>query len=124
MKMFKTAAIISLLTMLCAVNASAWGKKEQGILIGAAAALTLPHLLNNHRYDSSGYYNNNFRYSTDILYARPSAPTVVNKVIYVEKNGNDPMHRRAKFHNYIHDQQQPTRVIVEHADGTVTIIER
>jgi hypothetical protein len=72
---------------------------------------------NRHYYDR-GYYH----------YNAPTAPVVVKqsepKIIYVERAKEDaPMHRRIKTHNYIYNQQ-PTRVIIEHADGTATIVDR
>jgi hypothetical protein len=137
MKIVKVTAIVSLLTMLCASNANAWGKKEQGFLLGAAAVLTLPHLIDSrHHYKSNVYTDrryydggHHYRYAPNVVHA----PTIVKveqskpQIIYVETNKEDaniPMHRKIKSHNYIYSDHQPTRVIIEHADGSATVVER
>jgi hypothetical protein len=140
MKMVKTAATVSLLAMLCASHANAWGKREQRFVWGAAAVLTLPYLL-NHRHHS--YYGSTYtdRHYYNYDKGRHYAPNVVNtqpiivqveqprpQIIYVEKakeeDTNILIHRRAKPHNYIYGNTQSLRVIVEHADGTATVVKR
>ncbi|MDR2081025.1 MAG: hypothetical protein LBP54_03960 [Campylobacteraceae bacterium] len=145
MKMVKTAATVSLLAMLCASQANALGKREQRLLWGTAAVLTLPYLLSHNRHHNSYYapsYNyNSGKHHYNYNKGRYYAPQVVNtqpvvvqveqpkpQIIYVEKaNEADtsvPIHRRVKPHNYIYGSNQPLRVIVEHADGTATVVER
>ncbi|MDR1615373.1 MAG: YrzE family protein [Campylobacteraceae bacterium] len=138
MKVVKTAAIISLLTIFCAGYANAWSKKDQRFLWGAAVGLTLPHML-VHRHHNSYYgstYTDRHHYNYNYNRGRHYAPAVVNtppvvvqveqpkpQIIYVEMDTSVPMHRKVKPHNYIHGSSaQPLRVIVE--DGTATIIER
>ncbi|MDR2100456.1 MAG: hypothetical protein LBP40_06505 [Campylobacteraceae bacterium] len=138
MKILKTTAIISLLAMLCASSASAWGKREQNFLWGTAALITLPYLFGHHKnstpsYIDRRYYDTGRYHAPNVVHHTPT--TIVNvepsrpQIIYVEKvkdDNNVPIHRRVKSHNYIYgsNQQQPTRVIVEHADGTVSVVER
>ncbi|MDR2790656.1 MAG: hypothetical protein LBB59_06755 [Campylobacteraceae bacterium] len=148
MKIVKTAAVVSLLAMLCASQANAFGKREQRLMWGAAAILTLPHLLDHRHHNSYGASYGNRHYNTyggkhhyNYNQGRYYAPNVVNtqpvvvqveqpkpQIIYVEKaneaDAGIPMHRRVKPHNYVYGGSQPLRVIVEHADGTATVVER
>jgi hypothetical protein len=120
MKAIKTIAAIALITTLAAANAQAWGKKEQGILIGAGAALMLPHLLNPNTYtykEPVRYVEQPVQYVYQTRYAEP-------KVIYVEKDDGRFSHRRAKRHNYINNRGAGDKVIIEHSDGSRTIVYR
>ncbi|MDR0666954.1 MAG: hypothetical protein LBF71_06055 [Campylobacteraceae bacterium] len=132
MNLVKTVVIASLLVMICTVPANAWGKKEQGFLLGAATALTLPHLLHSRPYYQSNahigryYHDRDRHYTPNIVHA----PTIVKveqsrpQIIYVQTDDvSVPAHRKVKSHNYIHNNN-PQRVIIEHANGAVTIVER
>ena len=120
MKAIKTIAAIALITTLGAANAQAWGKKEQGILIGAGAALMLPHLLRSNAYTYNQpvrYVDQPVQYVYETRYSEP-------KVIYVERDDGRFSHRRAKHHKYINNRGANDKVIVEHSDGSRTIIYR
>ncbi|MDR3345667.1 MAG: hypothetical protein LBS73_00690 [Campylobacteraceae bacterium] len=124
MKAIKTIAIVSLIAMLGAVNAQAWGKKEQGILIGAGAALLLPPLLQaatTPRYSEPvRYVEQPMRYTQ-----RVEQPRVIYVDRYIDRDERGFSHRTARGHNYINNQNQGgDRIIIEHADGTRTIIDR
>ncbi|MDR0468304.1 MAG: hypothetical protein LBG67_05580 [Campylobacteraceae bacterium] len=131
---FLTVAIIS---MFMAVNANAWGHKEQGILIGAGAALLLPGLLNpsNVYYNSRGYYGGNYnnRYYRDRYYLEPQVQYVRPQVTYVEAPKSEgkvvtisspaPSHRQQKQHVHVNKINPNDTVVIEYSDGTKTIIE-
>ncbi|MDR0580235.1 MAG: hypothetical protein LBG21_06500 [Campylobacteraceae bacterium] len=120
MKVIKTAAIISLITMLSAVNANAWGKKEQGILIGVGAALLLPSLLagkNTHYTQQPIQY---IQPSQPVQYIKPPQTTHIVKA----QKYNFP-HHKPKNHSYVNRKDYGSEtIIIEHADGSRTIIEK
>jgi hypothetical protein len=120
MKAIKTVAIVSLITMLSAVNANAWGKKEQGILIGVGAALLLPTLLagkNTH------YSEQPVQYTQPIQYTQHIKPPQTTYIVKAPKY--DFSHRKPKNHDYINRKDYGSKtIIIEHADGSRTIIER
>ncbi|MDR0761970.1 MAG: hypothetical protein LBF13_02840 [Campylobacteraceae bacterium] len=112
MKLCKTMIVASLLIIACSIPANAWGKKEQGFLLGAATALTLPYLISNHRYhEPVKHYGGHHRYAPNTVYTHTNAPTI----IYIENVQNDdniPPHRRVKSHHYINNQQADRKVII------------
>lgn len=144
--------IIMILSVLLPVSANAWGKREQGILIGAGlSALLLPSLMspsNNRYYDSRNYYYdrygrdyyNSYSYYGnnyyDRYYAKPKVEYVKPKVTYITPpttNNNEPVvtttqpatmkHRQQKEHVYINKVNPSDTVVIEYSDGTKTIIE-
>jgi len=142
-KLFLTVAIVS---MLMAVNANAWSKRDQGILIGAGAALLLPGLLNPSNYYSgrnyyngyynSGYYNNRYyrdNYYGNSYYSEPAIQYVKPQVTYVEAPKSESKtvvisnptmsHRQQKQHVYVNKVNPDDTVVIEYSDGTKTIIQ-
>ena len=119
MHFVKTMVIASLLVTICSIPANAWGKKEQGFLLGTAAALTLPHLIKHRHYEPvyGKYYHHapNTHHSPIIINIEQSTP----QIVYV-KDDNIPMHRKAKTHNYINNKQVD-RITIEQK---VTIVNR
>ncbi|MDR2635688.1 MAG: hypothetical protein LBC08_02535 [Campylobacteraceae bacterium] len=125
----KTIVIASLLVMICSAPANAWGKREQGFLLGAATVLTLPHLINHNRHydESARYYNDGYyRYAPNTAYRSNTPTTVVNieqnapEVIYIERDDGIPMHRKVKTHNYINNKQVD-HIIIERK---ITVVNR
>ncbi|MDR1461359.1 MAG: hypothetical protein LBI78_06930 [Campylobacteraceae bacterium] len=127
MKAIKTTVIISLAIMLSAVNANAWGKKEQGVLIGASAALLLPPLLqlgnnnrNHHYVRPTRHVQQPVQYVQPIQYIQPQQTTYI-----IQPQKYDFPHRQHKNHNYINKKDYASeRIIIEHSDGSKTIIEK
>jgi hypothetical protein len=122
MKAIKTVAVISLITVLSAVNANAWGKKEQGILIGAGAALLLPPLLQLGKSSHNQHYMSTqpAQYTQQIRYVEPRQTTYI-----IQPQKYDFTHRKSKNHNYINRKDYAGEtIIIEHADGSRTIIEK
>ncbi|MDR1008168.1 MAG: hypothetical protein LBL65_06360 [Campylobacteraceae bacterium] len=124
----KTIIMALLFVVMFSIPANAWGKKEQGFLLGAATAVTLPHLINHRHYEPARYYSGHYR-NRDILYARPDEPTIINierdapEIIYIENVKNDDnilMHRRVRTHNYLNNRQAD-RIIIQQR---VIIIDR
>jgi hypothetical protein len=113
--------------MLSSVNANAWGKKEQGILIGAGTALLLPQLLqlgnHNNRYiqQPTQYMQQPIQYVQPVQYAQPQQTTYIIQ----QPQKDDFPHHRQKSHNYINKKDYANeRIIIEHSDGSRTIIEK
>lgn len=130
MKIVKTFLTIIIISMLMVVNANAWGKKEQGILIGAGSALFLSSFLNSGSNDRGyyrGYYNDRSYYNR--YYVEPTVQYVKPQITYVEQPkkvviSNPGMsHRQQKDHIYINKINPSDTVVIEYSDGTKTIIQ-
>ncbi|MFV0480818.1 MAG: hypothetical protein ACK5LP_02415 [Campylobacteraceae bacterium] len=140
-KAIKTVAVVTVIAMLSVVNANAWGKKEQGVLIGASAALLLPALLNAGK--SNNYANDRVVYRTQpqvqyvqpqVQYVQPQVQYVQPQVQYVQPQTQyvqqeiqyvQPTlpNRQVKKHTYINRPNPGEMVIIEHSDGSRTVIE-
>ncbi|MDR0407776.1 MAG: hypothetical protein LBH45_02490 [Campylobacteraceae bacterium] len=130
MRVIKTAAIVLLAIIFSAPNANAWGKKEQGILIGAGAALLLPQLLyseNYHNRDSryiqhqpARHTERPVKYVQPVEYVQPQQTTYI-----IQPQKYDFSHHKQKNHNYINKKDYGgERIIIEHPDGSRTVIEK
>jgi hypothetical protein len=124
MKLIKTVAIVSLATMLSVINANAWSKKDQGILIGAGAALLLPPLLQLGENNRDRHYVQQpiqpVQYVQPVSYIEPRQTTYI-----IQPRKYDFSHHKQKSHNYINRKNHASEIIIiEHVDGSRTIIEK
>ncbi|MDR3178330.1 MAG: hypothetical protein LBT96_05045 [Campylobacteraceae bacterium] len=123
MKIVKTAAIVSLMVMLGAANANAWGKKEQGILIGVGATLLLPPLLQIGKNSYDRLYNQPYYVQQPIRPVQHAKPPQTTYIVQPQKY--DFPHHRPKDHSYINrNGYAGETIIIEHADGSRTIVQK
>ncbi|MDR1555021.1 MAG: hypothetical protein LBS39_03220 [Campylobacteraceae bacterium] len=122
MKAIKTITIVSLIVILSAVNANAWSKKDQGILIGASAALLIPPLLQLGKSTHGGYYEQKQvrHMQQPFRYVEPPRTTYI-----IQPQDYGFMHRKPKNHSFINKKDYGSEtIIIERGDGSTIIIER
>lgn len=106
MKTLKLVATSALILGLASVNANAWGDKEQGALMGFAAALVAPTMIN-------GFSNQLNSPSQDLRYEQPKAVNYNYNYNYDRRE--KPRHRAA-----YKDNRDMQKIIVEDRYGNTT----
>lgn len=133
MKAIKLILIVAIVSIFTIDNAFAWGKKEQGILIGAGAALLLPSLFshsNGRYYNDRNYYNYgdhnryyNGYYEPEIRYVKPEVTYIEPPKSETTVSNPTMSHRQQKQHVYVNKINPSDTVVIEYSDGSKTIIQ-